>query len=286
MTDDINSTSRRSMLPYLFVAALLVILVAALYLWNTDKEPEQPVVSEPVTLPEPKPVQPETVEPEPEPQDIVEQPAPDTEDMGEPENIEPEPPKPVDIKDSTIKQLITETSDYEALPQVMVNNDLLERFVVFTDNLANHEIANSHRLLNPPKQKFKVYQQADRQWIDTSSYKRYSLYTDIFTSMDSEKLVELFEIYLPAMTEKYAEVGSTRQPFATVVEEAIEHLLNTPEVPTPIEVTTDSVMYKYVDPRLEALSPVQKQLLRTGPENMRLIKAKLRDIKALLNQTE
>jgi hypothetical protein len=38
-------------------------------------------------------------------------------------------------------------------------------------------------------------------------------------------------------------------------------------------------MYKYKDERLEALSGPQKQLLRTGPENMRRIKAKLREIK-------
>ncbi len=284
MTDDINSTSPRSLLPYLFIAALLVIFVAALYLWNSNSVKEEPVVSEPVILPEPKPAAPEPQEQTEEQQQVVEQPMPEPA-VTAPENIEPEPPKPVDTKDSTIKKLIAQTSDYEALPQVLVNDDLLERFVVFTDNLANHDLANSHRLLTPPKQKFKVYQQADRQWIDASSYKRYSLYTDIFTSMDSEKLVDLFNTYQPAMADKYAEVGATHKPFREVVEQAIEHLLDTPEVPTPIEVTTDSVMYKYVDPQLEQLSAVQKQLLRTGPENMRQIKAKLREIKALLVET-
>ena len=47
----------------------------------------------------------------------------------------------------------------------------------------------------------------------------------------------------------------------------------------PVEVYTDSVMYKYADERLESLSDPQKQLLRTGPDNMRRIKAKLRELK-------
>ena len=36
--------------------------------------------------------------------------------------------------------------------------------------------------------------------------------------------------------------------------------------------------YAYVDPRLESLSAAQKQLLRMGPENVRTIQAKLREI--------
>ena len=55
-------------------------------------------------------------------------------------------------------------------------------------------------------------------------------------------------------------------------------------MPVPVEVYTDSVTYKYTDPRLENLNEPQKQLLRTGPDNMRRIKAKLREIKVLLEE--
>ncbi|MBC3766521.1 DUF3014 domain-containing protein [Neptunicella marina] len=284
MTEENPDTSpSRSPLPYIIIAILVVILIAGLFIWNSqqqEKTPPQVRDVIPVKVKEPEPQQP-VMQVEPEPEEPAEAlPEVNTEESMVPE---PEPVKPVDTSDSAIKQQITATSDYEALAQVLVNDDLLERFVVFTDNLANRQIASGHRLLKRPQQKFKVYQQADRWWIDASSFKRYSLYTDIFTSMDSEQLVKLFERYMPAMQNKYMEVGSTQQPFDMIVDEAIEHLLNTPEVPTPIEVTTDSVMYKYVDPRLEELSPVQKQLLRTGPENMRQIKTKLREIKALLD---
>jgi hypothetical protein len=42
------------------------------------------------------------------------------------------------------------------------------------------------------------------------------------------------------------------------------------------------VMFKFADPQLEGLAAAQKQLLRTGPDNMRRIKAKLREIKEAL----
>jgi hypothetical protein len=38
------------------------------------------------------------------------------------------------------------------------------------------------------------------------------------------------------------------------------------------------VLYVYSDPQLESLSAAQKQLLRTGPRNVRLVQARLREI--------
>jgi len=40
------------------------------------------------------------------------------------------------------------------------------------------------------------------------------------------------------------------------------------------------VTYVYADESLESLSGAQRQLLRMGPDNVLLIKAKLRDLKA------
>jgi hypothetical protein len=42
------------------------------------------------------------------------------------------------------------------------------------------------------------------------------------------------------------------------------------------------VTYAYEDPGLEALLPAQKQLLRLGPRNARVVRAKLAEIARLL----
>ena len=34
-------------------------------------------------------------------------------------------------------------------------------------------------------------------------------------------------------------------------------------------------MYRFEDPQLESLSPIQKQLVRMGPQNSRVIQAKV-----------
>ena len=60
------------------------------------------------------------------------------------------------------------------------------------------------------------------------------------------------------------------------------HLLATPEVQGPIELTQPRVFYEFADPELEALSSGQKTLIRMGPENAAVVKAKLREVRKLI----
>ncbi|MFC6441579.1 DUF3014 domain-containing protein [Bowmanella sp. JS7-9] len=270
----------------IIVAGVLVILVAVLYFWR-PAEPEK-VDSAPIAQ-EQSPVAPEVEEP-------VIQPEPET----TPEPVEAEPPinaEPEPIVEATPAQTVPETDDkslFEELKAVtldaaeqqiarlVVSSDLFNRLVVQIDNIANQQLANNHRLFKAPQGQFQVYQQADRLWIDAQSYQRYDGYVALLDAMDNQQLIAMYQSLLPAMQEKYAEIGSRRVAFEDVLMDAVEHLLATPEVPTPIEVKTESVMYQFADERIEALSPVQKQLIRMGPENMRRVKVKLRQLRALL----
>ncbi|WP_088329322.1 DUF3014 domain-containing protein [Lacimicrobium sp. SS2-24] len=278
MTDN-DTTEKNSLLPYIAVAGLLVVLLVALFLWPKDEaQVTQP--TEPVMQPQPDPEPEPLPEPEPEPEPIPAPPTP----MPEPQP-EPEPePVPLDTSDAAIKTAIAETGVYEAMARLIVDEDLLRRFVVFSANLADDKLAPNHQVLQPPAQEFRVYRQAGKEWIDAASYKRYTPYVEAMESMDTEAMIAIYEQYKPAIAEIFAEISAGSDDFDNVLIEAIDNLLDTPEVPMPVEVTTESVMYKYKDERLESLSAPQKQLLRTGPENMRVIKAKLRELRDALNQ--
>jgi hypothetical protein len=58
---------------------------------------------------------------------------------------------------------------------------------------------------------------------------------------------------------------------------ALGRLLDTPVPEGPVELRSTSVAYQYADPDLESLSSPQKQLLRMGPRNMKIVQAKLRE---------
>ncbi len=64
--------------------------------------------------------------------------------------------------------------------------------------------------------------------------------------------------------------------------DVIDDLLATPEVNGPIRLVWPHVLYKYADPRLDALSAGQKMLVRMGPQNASRVKIKLREIRHVL----
>lgn len=273
-----ENSEQKSWLPYVIIGVVVIVLLAVLLWPSSEPAPEPAKPIEPPAI-----AQPETIEPEPA--DVFEAaPQPEPVEIDPNQEVEPMPeaapePEPLDISDTAVKAALETIASSPMLSRLMVNDGLLQRFVVTTTNLADDDMAPNHRLLTPPDQEFRVYTQADREWIDAASYKRYTPYVDVLESMSNEDLIALYETYQDEIQAKYAEIGDPDQPFTEVLIEAIDTLLDTPEVKMPVEVYTDSVMYKYADERLEGLSDPQKQLLRTGPDNMRRIKAKLRELK-------
>lgn len=276
-----ENSEQKSWLPYVIIGVVVIVLLAVLLWPSSEPAPEPAKPIEPPAI-----AQPETIEPEPA--DVFEAaPQPEPVEIDPNQDIEPMPesapePEPLDISDTAVKAALETIASSPMLSRLMVNDGLLQRFVVTTTNLADDDMAPNHRLLTPPDQEFRVYTQADREWIDSASYKRYTPYVDVLESMSNEDLIELYTTYLDEIQTKYAEIGDPDQSFTEVMITAIDTLLDTPEVKMPVEVFTDSVMYKYADERLESLSAPQKQLLRTGPDNMRRIKAKLRELREAL----
>ena len=268
---NMSEESKKSLVPHFTIGAIILAIALAVVFWPSEPEPI-------IVVPVPAVIEP-TVEPVIEaqptiliPETVVEQPQPD---------IIPEP-QPLDISDGTVKTKLLSLSDYDEFARLLINEALLERFVITTNTLAEENIADNNRVLVQPEQPFRTYRQADKEWIDPASYKRYAPYVDILESLETASLLQLYQEYKPAIENIFSEIGNPSDSFDQKLEEAIDVLLDTPEVPFPVEVFTDSVMYKFADRQLESLSAPQKQLLRTGPENMRRIKAKLREIKETL----
>ncbi|MEA3382682.1 MAG: DUF3014 domain-containing protein [Pseudomonadota bacterium] len=280
-----ESSEKKSLGPHFIIVGILLIVILAIVFWPSEDEPEPAVTPETeVTEPEiTEPQEPEVFEPA--------QPAP-TVELEEKDEVEPLPesvesaPEPLDTSDPAVKASLIESSsaDEATVNRMLVNEGLIQRFVVSVTNLANDEMAPNHQLLTPPEQNFRVYSQAGKQWIDAASYKRYTPYVDMLESFDNDALLNIYGIYKGDIQAKFSEIGNPDEDFNQVLLEAFDQLLDTPEVPVPVEVYSDSVAYKYADERLENLNEPQKQLLRTGPDNMRRIKAKLRELKVLVEE--
>jgi hypothetical protein len=55
-----------------------------------------------------------------------------------------------------------------------------------------------------------------------------------------------------------------------------------PVLTDDVALVPHAIGFRYADPRLEALTPAQKQFLRAGPRNVRLVQGKLREVAAAL----
>ena len=282
------------LVPHIVLAIVFIAIIAVVLLWPASEQlPEEPV-SQPVELPpvveqpaqveEPEATLPEPFVPVPMPEEVVLEPV----DTPKPQTpVEPDPVTIIDTSDAAIKSALLEIANTPIVGRLLVNDSLLQRFVVTVTNMADSDSAPNFQLLVPPEQPFRIYQQADRQWIDAASYKRYTSYVDALETLDNDQLIALYETYQNDIQEIYSEIGDANTPFTEVFIEALDEILDTPEIPTPVEVYSDSVMYKYKDERFENLSLPQKQLLRMGPDNMRRVKAKLRELKqALIDGSE
>ena len=94
----------------------------------------------------------------------------------------------------------------------------------------------------------------------------------------------MYDEYKPLINEAYAEIGYEGDAFTGTLEEAIDVLLDTPEPKGDMPLIRNSVTYQYAYSEWESLPDAQKQLLRMGPENMKKVKAALRNIKAELEK--
>jgi hypothetical protein len=156
--------------------------------------------------------------------------------------------------------------------------------VVTIDNLARPVLPLEKRLVQATPGIFVVDGPEEAHALSAENYARYTPLIALVSTTDAPTLVGIYERYYPLLQEAYLELGNPDTVFATRVVEVIDHLLATPDISAPVELVRPKVQYEFQDPALEALSSGQKILIRIGPEHATQIKAKLREIRALLAQ--
>jgi hypothetical protein len=184
--------------------------------------------------------------------------------------------------DSVVRELVGELSSHPKLMAWLANEDLVRTFVAAVDNVANGISPTSQLGFMRPTGDFKVVEKEGAIFIDPSSYDRYDLATQVFVSLDTDGTAALYRELEPLIDEAYREISPPGSRFSVRLDAAFDHLLETSPLSGDPRVERKVVTYVYADQALERLSGVQRQLLRMGPDNVLLIKAKLRDLKAAI----
>ena len=176
------------------------------------------------------------------------------------------------------REALGKLSQHPGLASFLLSDELVRKIVAAVDNIAEGENPARHFPYLAPEEKFDVVQRSPQVFLDPRGYHRYNVLASAFASMDTEGLATVYRNAKPLMDEAYAELGYQDQQFEDALQKAISILVQTPVVEDRITLGADSVNYTFVESRLEVLSPAQKQLLRTGPENTKKVQSKLREL--------
>ena len=223
---------------------------------------ERPPVPE-ALIPEPAPVV--AIEPQAEVKTEDVKPKPELESKPE---LEPNPTLPaLDNSDDFLRDRMLLIKHKSELQEWLNTDDLVRRSASYLDGLARGNTLNKVFPLTAPEGSFAMHKDGDVIWLNAGNYERYNATVAVLTSFDMKSLGQIFHFIRPLLETAFAEMGYRPRQMDGIILQSIDNILATPIIVEPIRLTRDSVAYKFADPELEALLPIQKQLLRTGPEN-------------------
>jgi len=186
---------------------------------------------------------------------------------------------PLAASDEVVRQIVQGLSEHPALASWLATEGLVHRFVLAVDNLAVGIAPRKQLQSMAPDGGFSVIEgDGDDVRVAPEAYGRYDRVAAVVASVDAAGAVATYRRLAPLVDEAAQELGYTPERFDQRLAEAILHLLATPVPAAPPALEAKVLSYHYADPRLEGLSDAQKQLLRMGPQNQRLIQQKLRAV--------
>jgi hypothetical protein len=196
--------------------------------------------------------------------------------------VEPRELPPLDLTDPLVRELLRGLSSRPELAAWLATDGLIRNIVASVDAVANGITPSGHLRRLAPAGAFSAAPRGENFVIDPRSYRRYDGIGDTASTFDPDGLARAYATLRPRLQEAYRELGYPDGNFDVAVERAIVRLLETPLVERDVDVRPAPVLYQFADSRLERLAPAQKQLLRMGPRNGRLIQEKLRQVAAAL----
>ncbi|MFC1774460.1 DUF3014 domain-containing protein [Pseudomonadota bacterium] len=135
---------------------------------------------------------------------------------------------------------------------------------------------------HPISGQLRVEEDSNGIYLSNDNYARYDAFIDLFASINNDQMIALYLHYYPLIQAAYDNLGYSSAYFNDRLIDVIDHLLQAPDLGGRIALVRPRVLYKYVDPELEALSAGQKVLIRIGPRNAARVKSKLRELRQAL----
>ena len=279
---------------FIYVLPLILGVVATILMLNAP-QPQKGAANKPVAVSSPVdvPVVPsEKTDEQPttkdeEKKDGETEPAEKTEETEEAEEEEDETEKPVEL-DKLREAFITyakSISQNELWLEFIARDDALVRCVKAVDSIAAGDIPVEPLDFLKPKTPFSASLNALGLLVVTmESIMRYKAAMDALHSIDMQAAADLYNEIEPVLNAIFHELGYPEaETFRAKLTEACTVILETPVMKGEgglVHVAAN--LYKYSNPQLEELRPVQKLLMRLGEKNREEIRNRVTEFSKLL----
>lgn len=175
-----------------------------------------------------------------------------------------------------------------ALDPFLVPKNIVRHTVVTIDNLPRKKTAVQMWPVKPIGGELTTSSNGDGDVVTLTAENsaRYEPLIKIVQGTDTAQLVAMYKQFYPLFQQAYVDLGYPEGYFNDRLVEVIDHLLATPDPSGPVLLKRPSVNYEFVDPTLENRSAGQKMMIRIGPQNAAIVKAKLRELRKAIAKQE
>jgi len=185
---------------------------------------------------------------------------------------------PLLLTDPLVRDLVGKLSSRPELAAWLATDGLIRNVVVCVENVAEGETPVKHLRVLTPKGGFSAERKGAAFVVDPKAFVRYDGHAATVASLDPAGLARVYSLLKPRLVDAYKELGHPEGDIDAAVEKAIVILLQTPVTDGTETLVPKVLSYRYENAQLEALVPVQKQMLRMGPANVATVQHQLRAI--------
>jgi hypothetical protein len=257
----------------LIVALLLAIaggVVLLTGIWPLEEKPA-PAVTTPPPAPPPAPIVAEIEEPTPQPPPPAPAAAP----------VE-EPLPRLEESDDAVRDALGDIPLGTAGQQYLIPGNIIERSTSLIYLMAQGDVPYKLLPVSRPKAAFPFSDDGEQVVTDPAGFERYDALTEWIESLDLESLLSSLEWFIPLFREAWSYYGENPAAFDMAVVMTLDLMIATPEVDlSGARLTRKEAVWIFEDPAIEGLWPIQKQMLRMGPENAKILKAKAAEARGL-----
>lgn len=158
--------------------------------------------------------------------------------------------------------------------QYLLTSNIIERSSSALYLMAQGDVPYKLLPIARPKIPFPISDDGLKVTADPAGFSRYDTLSGWLRQIDITAVIESLQWLLPLFREAWSFYGDSSDGFDAAIVNTLDAIVSTPEIDmSEARLIRKEAVWIYEDPAVEALPPLQKQILRMGPDNALIIKA-------------